>query len=113
MKSLAIAVVGVVGVVGLGSDTALAADEYQLAYSKQELANAQSVQALHARVLRTAQDFCPSYFEVRDLRRVRGCVQEVADDLVSKIDHPRLTSLHSGENRVRLAGSAAAVDDNS
>lgn len=110
MKKLVIAVIGVAC---FGAGNAVAADQYELAYSKQELASHQGVATVHKRVLRTAKAFCPSYSEVRDVRRVRSCVQDVADDLVSKIDHPKLTSYHTGEGDVRVAATLPATDDNS
>ena len=106
-------VIAVVGLACFAAGNVMAADEYRLAYSKQELANHQGVAALHARVLSTAKAFCPSYFEVRDLRRVRGCLEEVSDDLVAKIDHPRLTSYHTGADDVRVAATANVISDNS
>jgi len=106
-------VTAVIGLACFGAANAMAADEYQLTYSKQELGSHQGVAALHERVLRTAKDICPSYFELRDLRRMRGCMQEVADDLLAKIDHPRLTSYHHGGAELRVAAARAAAGDNS
>jgi hypothetical protein len=50
---------------------------------------------------------------VRSVRRVQTCVADVANDLVSKVNHPQLTSYHSGDGELRIAALALDAADNS
>ena len=111
MKKLALAVLSVAC---FAAGSAIADEnQYAISYSNQELSNHEGVAAVHQRIMRTAKQHCPSYSQVRDLRRVRSCVSEVADDLVTKIAHPQLSSYHSGDSDVRVATMTQGASDNS
>ena len=109
MRSLVVALVGFVAV-GLGS-TALAG-EYAVSYSNQELSSANGVQSVHKRIVTAARRYCPTYSQIRNTREVWACMQDVVSDLVDKVDHPQLTSYHTGDNDVRVAAAKLSRETN-
>ena len=112
-RTCAVAVLGITCFSAAGAIASTGAKEYQLAYGKQELTTHDGVVGLHERILRTAKQYCPSYSTVRSVRRVQTCVADVANDLVAKVNHPQLTSYHSGDGELRIAALARDAADNS
>ncbi|MEM7099601.1 MAG: UrcA family protein [Pseudomonadota bacterium] len=84
-----------IGVFGLSG--AATAGEYVLTYSETELATHDGVKDVHSRIVAAARDYCPTYSRVRSLAEVRDCIDDVVDDLVDKVNHPKMTSYHTGE----------------
>ena len=110
MKKLGVAAIGVL----LFSANAVAgADEYVLTYSTNELSSAQGVGEVHERIVKAAKRYCPTYSVIRNMREVNACIDDVVNDLVSKVDHPRLSDYHAGDDRVRIAGGEVAEDSRS
>lgn len=106
------------GLVGLlaggalvGVNTYAETDEYMVAYSNAELTSPKGVEDVHARIVRAAKRYCPSYSQIRSVREVESCVADVVEDLVSKVDHPQLTSLHESGSSVSVAAATGAADD--
>ena len=91
-KKVAMVVVGVVGFSGVAS-----ADEYVLSYSEKELGTYNGVQAVHERIVKAAKQYCPTYSQIRNHRDVQSCVDGVVEDLVSKVNHPRMSAFHDGQ----------------
>lgn len=83
--------------------TAIADDEYGVTYKASELASAQGVSEVHARIVTVAKNYCPSYREAGSLRELKVCLVDVTNDLVGKINHPTLSSYHDRENGVEIA----------
>ena len=110
MKKIAIAFVGF-AVLGFGQ-TALA-KEYAMSYSAQELTTAAGVKDVHARIVKVARRYCPTYTKIRDLKEVHQCVADVVEDLVTKVDNPQLTSYHAGDDGVRVATTESRQGDRS
>lgn len=82
------------------------ADEgYKLNYSPAQLTTNTSVQALHKRIRQLAREACPSYFVERDLRARAECIAAVEDELVTKVNNPRLTAVHLGKPLEALASN--------
>lgn len=103
MKKLAAALIGIVS---FGFTSAVFADDYAVAYSSQELTSATGVEQVHERIVKVAKQYCPTYSQIRNHNEVAACVKDVVADLVGKVDHPRLTSYHSGDNSVQVAGAS-------
>ena len=110
MKRLVLAMVSVAF---FGFGQAAMAGEYAMSYSADELSSAPGVQDVHKRIVRTAKRYCPSSTKIRDAREARSCIADVVNDLVNKVDHPRLTSYHVNDGSVRVAATAARDSDNS
>ena len=110
MKKIAIVFVGF-AVLGFGQ-TALA-QEYAMSYSTQELSTAAGVKDVHARIVKVAKRYCPSYSEIRDQKEVDSCVAEVVADLVQKVDNAQLTSFNDGDEGVRIATTDIRQGDRS
>ena len=104
-KYSAVTLLGAASVMGA---SAVAADEYVLSYSEKELANFAGVENVHTRIVKAAKQYCPSYSSVRSLADVRTCVDGVVEDLVAKIDHPKMTSYHQGFRGEQVAISVSA-----
>lgn len=102
MKKLAAALIGIASI---GFASASFADDYAVAYSSQELTSASGVEQVHERIVKVAKQYCPTYSQIRNHNEVAACVKDVVADLVEKVDHPRLTSYHSGDNSVQIAGA--------
>ncbi len=92
MKKFALVLVGVFGFAGVAS-----ADEYVLTYSEKELANYTGVKSVHERIVKAAKQYCPTYSQIRSHADVKTCVDGVVEDLVSKVNHPRMTAFHDGQ----------------
>ncbi len=90
-----------------GASTNAIADDYAMAYSSTELTNAAGVQQVHERIVKVAKQYCPTYSQIRNHNEVAACVSDVVEDLVSKVDHPRLTSYHTGDTTMQVAGASA------
>ena len=95
------------------SAPAFAEREYALEYSEQELATSEGVRELHARIVRTAKDYCPSYAETRQMRETAACVDDVVTDLVERVNHADLSALHQGRDKVRVAQRKDDAQDRS
>ncbi len=109
VKKLIVATVSI-ALFGLGG-TAVANDEYVLTYSANELSTFNGVQDVHARIVKTAKQYCPTYSQIRSHADVKTCVDGVVADLVEKVDHPQLSGYHAGEEWVRIAVAAQRVGD--
>lgn len=83
---------------------AAAQEAYGVSYKASELRTAKGVGAVHARIVNIAREYCPSYREAGSLREVKLCLEDVTNDLVGKINHPSLSSYHSREAGVVVAG---------
>lgn len=84
-------------------------EQYVVTYAANELGNYDGVRSVHARIVKAAKQFCPTYSQIRSSREVNACIEEVVADLVAKVDHPRLSDYHAGDDRVRVAGSSTAL----
>ncbi|XOV84871.1 MAG: UrcA family protein [bacterium] len=104
MKKLATALL-VTAAFGISSNAI--ADEYAVAYSSKELTSSAGVKQVHERIVKVAKQYCPTYSQIRNHNDVAACVSDVVEDLVSKVDHPRLTSYHTGDNSVQVAAADA------
>lgn len=78
---------------------------YQLNYSAAELQSAESVKALHLRIRRVALAYCPDYSVTKNLSERASCIKDVESDLVSQVDHPLLTRIHSGDTEMSIAST--------
>ena len=107
MKKLIVAAVSV-AMFGIGG-TAMANDEYVLTYSTQELTTFAGVEDVHARIVKTAKQYCPTYSQIRSQKEVQSCVDGVVADLVAKVDHPQLSGYHAGEEWVQIATAARSM----
>ena len=76
---------------------------YATSYSKVELSTPAGVYALHQRLVKAGQDYCPGYLQMKSHSAVEACVEGVVKDLVSKIDHPALTTFASKPYNLRKA----------
>lgn len=76
---------------------------YNLVYSDTDFSSDASVQALHAKIVRTARSHWRSYFISRALADTRSCVRDVVTNLVRVIGHPQLTDYAQGEGVMKLA----------
>lgn len=110
MKKLACVLVGVFGVAFVG---AASADEYVLTYSEKELGNYNGVKAVHERIVKAAKQYCPTYSQIRSHRDVKTCVDGVVEDLVNKVNHPRMAAYHDGQVWQIAEGSDAISRDRS
>ena len=110
MKKIIVALIGV-AFFGFGQ-TALA-DEYAMSYSKNELTNVAGVQGVHSRIVKVAKRYCPTYSQIRNHKEVSECVADVVADLVNKVDHPRLTGYHVGDESISVADASRRQGDRS
>lgn len=78
---------------------------YQLSYNVSELKSLGSAKTLHRRIRRVALAHCPNYGVTKDLRDRAACIEEVEADLVSKVNHPLLTQVHTGNSVMNVAGT--------
>ena len=108
MKKL---IVLLVGVASLGFGQGALANEYAMSYSANELSSIEGVQSVHARIVKVAKRYCPTYSQVRNNKEVASCISDVVEDLVSKVDHPRLTGYHTGDESVRVASTGSNAND--
>ena len=109
MKKLIVATVSI-ALFGLGG-SAVANDEYVLSYESNELSTFAGVQDVHARIVKTAKQYCPTYSQIRSHADVKTCVDGVVADLVDKVNHPQLSGYHAGEEWVRIAAAAQRTVD--
>jgi len=81
------------------------ADEKQtvMTYSAADFESVETVKDLYQRVRKIARRHCPSYSRTRNLQGTNACVDEVVDELISRVDHPALTAYRGGEEQVRIA----------
>ncbi|MEM7077227.1 MAG: UrcA family protein [Pseudomonadota bacterium] len=82
---------------------AMAGDEYAITYAESELRSFSGIERVHQDIMRTARRYCPTYSQIRSHREVEACVADVANDLVNKVNHPRLTSFHVNEGSIDVA----------
>ena len=102
-----LALAAMVAVPGLAMAAGGASDSqsYQLSYNAAELKSMGSAKALHRRIRRVALAHCPDYGTTKDLRDRAACIKEVETDLVSKVNHPLLTQIHSGDSAMSIAAA--------
>ena len=86
-----------------------AAEDYVVTYKHVELTNAQGVADVHNRIVKAAKRYCPTYSKIRSNQEVRACINDVVEDLVSKVNHPQLTSLHESGSAVSIAEADATA----
>lgn len=86
---------------------------YDLVYSRADFRSPQTIQELHARIVRKARSHCPSYFITRSLADTRNCVRDVVNHLIQVIDHPQLTAFTQDDALPRLATEKAGTDTQS
>ena len=98
-------IVALVSIAVFGFGQTALADEYAVSYSENELTNVSGVQGVHARIVKAAKQFCPTYSQIRNHKEVSACVADVVADLVEKVDHPRLSGYHAGDDNVRVAAA--------
>lgn len=110
MKKL---IVALIGVASIGFGQMVLADEYAVSYSEKELTNVTGVQGVHARIVKVAKRYCPTYSQIRSHKEVNACVADVVADLVEKVDHPRLSGYHAGDDNVRVAATGGRQGDRS
>lgn len=108
---LALGMSAMVAVPGLAlaapvSGDAAANTSYQLSYSPSELKSAESVRALHLRIRRIALAHCPDYSVTRGLNERASCIKDVESDLVSQVDNPLLTKIHTGDATLSIASTS-------
>ncbi len=94
-----------VGALTAGLGAHAASDDYVVSSSHTELTSAKGVEDVHARIVKAAKQYCPSYSQIRSHAEVRLCVDGVVEDLVSKVAHPTLTSLHESGSAINVAGA--------
>jgi UrcA family protein len=82
--------------VGLFAAATASAGEYAVSYSNGELSTYEGVQGVHARIVRAAEQYCPTFSQVRSHKEVESCVSGVVEDLIDKVNHPELSSFHAG-----------------
>ena len=87
------------------SSFAFAGEDFSMKYSSADFQDAKSVEELYQRIRVTAREHCPSYSVSRSLADRRACVDDVSEQLVSKIDHPVLTAFVNGESPVEVAAA--------
>ncbi len=109
MKKLLIVMVGASCMAFGAAASADDPKQYVLAYAANELSNYDGVRGVHARIVKAAKQYCPTYARIRSVREVNTCIEDVVADLVAKVDHPRLSSYHAGDDRVLVAGSSTVV----
>ncbi len=80
-----------------------ASDDYMVSYSHAELTSAKGGENVHARIVKAAKQYCPTYTQIRSHAEVKLCVDGVVEDLVSKVDHPTLTSLQESGSAINVA----------
>ena len=86
-----------------------AAEDYVVTYKHAELTNAQGVADVHNRIVKAAKRYCPTYSQIRSNQEVQDCINDVVEDLVSKVNHPQLTSLHESGSAVSIAEADATA----
>ncbi len=104
---LALGMSALVAAPGLALAGSANSDEasYQLSYNSAELKSAGSVKALHRKIRRIALDYCPDYGVTKNLSERASCIKDVESDLVSQVNHPLLTRIHSGDAAVSIAST--------
>lgn len=75
------------------------ADEYLITYSKYELKTLAGIGDVYARIRKAAKKYCPSYAQIKSIREVQICISDIVDELVAKIDHPKMTAYHEKHGR--------------
>ena len=88
-----------------GLNAHAAGEEYLVSYSEVELTSAKGTEDVHARIVKAAKHYCPTYSQIRSHAEVKLCVEGVVEDLVSKVNHPTLTSLHESGSAINVADS--------
>ena len=102
-----------VGGLALGLSAGASAEDYTLSYSVAELNTQHGVQDVHKRIVKAARQYCPPYAETKSLDRRRDCVDDVVNDLVTKVAHPGLTQFHNNPDAVNVASATPAKADRS
>ena len=89
---------------------ALADGEYTLAFEPALLSSAEGMQQLHSEIRTVAEDYCPTYQDVRSFQEVSRCRADVVADLVVKIDRPAFSEFVASKSRRSTPELLAAVD---
>jgi len=79
------------------------AEDYAINYSNKELSTGAGVANVHARIVKAAKQYCPTYSQIRNHKDVQNCVNGVVEDLVSKVNHPTLSDYDAGDRNQRIA----------
>ncbi len=81
-------------------------DRVAFRYQAQELDTAKGAVKLYDRLAKHAERACtsPGVRSLETRRFEAACTEQLTDELVSRIDHPRISSLHNEtEETIRLA----------
>ena len=70
------------------------ADMVEFTYNTDELKSSKGINALYERIEVRAEKLCRSVNARRD-RHFEECVDDLVDDFVASIDHPRLSAMHN------------------
>lgn len=89
---------------------AMAEDDYAITYTDSELRSFSGVERVHKKIMKAAKRYCPTYSQIRSNPEVKACIEDVANDLVSKVNHPRLTSFHVNDGSIRVADTHLKAD---
>lgn len=96
-------VIAIASVALFGMSQMAMAEDYALSYSNKELGSGAGAARVHARIVKAAKQYCPTYSQIRNHKDVQSCVNGVIDDLVSKVNHPTLSDYHAGDRSVKVA----------
>jgi hypothetical protein len=87
----------IVAVASVLSSYTHAQDKYALTHSEVELAYAQCMQEVYQRILGTIIDYYPTHAEVRSHKEVHTCVEDMVQDLTTKMKYPKFASFLESE----------------
>ena len=83
--------------------SAFANDGYSVSYKSSEMNSIDGVGEVHARIVDAAKEYCQSFRKSGAMRGGAACIEDVTNDLVEKISHPRLVSYHNNETGLEVA----------
>jgi len=104
--SISLALVGGVAL----APQVLANEGYSLSYKPAQVRSAADMQRLYARVLKVAENQCPTSRGVQTIRPTKACREEVAADLVHKIAVPGFSAFVEERSRGTISRQLAAND---
>jgi len=87
----------VIGAVCLAASPALMAKDFHFEYSQQDLMSPQQTQALHERLDQSASAYCRELHNLRNVRAIELCRQELVRITVEEVGHPTLTAYHRAD----------------
>ncbi|MFT7653347.1 MAG: UrcA family protein [Limisphaerales bacterium] len=113
MNTVKLSGTALVAVVGIffGMSAVAANHDYTVSYSYTDLTTSQGVENVHKNIVKAAKQYCPTYSQIRSHADVKNCVTGVIEDLVSKVNHPQLTSLHETGSAVSVAATSIRTSD--